>query len=406
MSTTADQSIADRVAAVIDETRSIRHDLHANPEIRFREERTASVIRRQLEHLKIEHVSNLGGKEPGTGTGVVAHLPATTGTPGPCIALRADIDALPIQENSDLPYKSTRDGVMHACGHDGHTAILLGAAHVLSKVEHRPNPITFIFQPAEEGGAGAAKLIRDGALDGLIGPKAERIYGLHGWPTDTLGTISTKPGALLASTDLVSVTIHGTQAHAAYPHLSADPVLAGCAIIQSAQQVVSRNTDPNESVVVSFTTFHAGSAINVIPHAATIAATVRTLSDASRAKTKARLLELIEHTAKAHGCEAKIDWDPGYPVTRNDPDEAARVLEIARSAEHCARTKVVEHATLGGEDFAFYLQKVPGCFFFMGLAEDDQTPYPGLHTPSFNFNDQSLPLGVEMMCRLALTDQG
>lgn len=406
MSTTTDQSLSDRIAAIIDETRSIRHDLHANPEIRFREERTASVIRRQLEHLGIEHVSNVGGKEPGTGTGVVAHLPATTENPGPCIALRADIDALPIQENSDLDYKSTRDGVMHACGHDGHTAVLLGTAHVLSKLEHRPNPVTLIFQPAEEGGAGAAKLIRDGVLDGLIGPKVERIYGLHGWPSDTLGTISTKPGPLLASTDLVNVTITGTQAHAAYPHLSADPVLAGSAIIQGAQHIVSRNTDPNEAVVVSFTTFHAGSAINVIPGAAVLGATVRTLSDESRAKTKARLLELIEHTAKAHGCSAQIDWDPGYPVTRNDPTEASRVLEIARSAEHCAQTKIVEHATLGGEDFSFYLQKVPGCFYFMGLAKDDQTPYPGLHTPSFNFNDQSLPLGVEMMCRLALTEEG
>ena len=183
-------------------------------------------------------------------------------------------------------------------------------------------------------------------------------------------------------------------------------MLAGSAIIQSAQHIVSRNTDPNEAVVVSFTTFHAGSAINVIPGAAVLGATVRTLSDESRAKTKARLLELIEHTAKAHGCSAQIDWDPGYPVTRNDPNEAARVLEIARSAEHCAQTKVVEHATLGGEDFSFYLQKVPGCFYFMGLAKDDQTPYPGLHTPSFNFNDQSLPLGVEMMCRLALTEEG
>ena len=406
MSTTTDQSLSDRIAAIIDETRSIRHDLHANPEIRFREERTASVIRRQLEHLGIEHVSNVGGKEPGTGTGVVAHLPPTTENPGPCIALRADIDALPIQESSDLDYKSTRDGVMHACGHDGHTAVLLGTAHVLSKLEHRPNPVTLIFQPAEEGGAGAAKLIRDGVLDGLIGPKVERIYGLHGWPSDTLGTISTKPGPLLASTDLINVTITGTQAHAAYPHLSADPVLAGSAIIQSAQHIVSRNTDPNEAVVVSFTTFHAGSAINVIPGAAVLGATVRTLSDESRAKTKARLLELIEHTAKAHGCSAQIDWDPGYPVTRNDPNEASRVLEIARSAEHCAQTKVVEHATLGGEDFSFYLQKVPGCFYFMGLAKDDQTPYPGLHTPSFNFNDQSLPLGVEMMCRLALTEEG
>ncbi len=404
MTTSATTSdLHDQIESIIDELLTIRHDLHAHPELKFKESRTSSVVQGHLTDLGIEFVANIGGKEPSTGTGVLAHIPATVDNPGPCIGLRADMDALPITEISTSDYKSTNEGVMHACGHDGHTTILLGVAKLLSKLDHRPNPITLFFQPAEEGGAGAAKMIRDGAMDDLLGPPITKMFGLHGWPDQTLGTIATRPGPLLASTDMFTVTIKGTQAHAAYPHLSSDPIVAGSAIVSAAQTIVSRTTAPTDSVVVSITTFHSGTAFNVIPGAAILQGTVRTLSDDSRATTKARFFELVESTAKAHGTAAQIDWIPGYPVTKNDPAQTEHVFEIAHSAGNCLNTQVVPDATLGGEDFSYYAQRVPSCFFFLGLAKDQNTPFPGLHTPSFDFNDQSIPLGVEMMCRLALS---
>lgn len=402
MTTTA-TDLPNRIDSILDEIISIRHDLHAHPEIKFKEKRTSSVVQSKLKDLGIPFVADIGGKEPNTGTGVVAHLPATTDQPGPTIGLRADMDALPITENTGASYASTTPGVMHACGHDGHTSILLGAAKALASMEERPNPVTFVFQPAEEGGAGAAKLIRDGALDGLIGTPIDRMYGLHGWPGDPLGTVATKPGAMLAAADMFTITVTGTQAHAAYPHLGADPIVASAQIISAAQSIVSRTTKPTDSVVVSISTIHAGTAHNIIPSGAIMQGTVRTLSDESRELTNRRFTEIVESTAIAMGCTAKVDWVPGYPVTMNAPQESDRVLEIAGKLDKCTQTQVITEPTLGGEDFSFYAQKVPSCFFFLGLAQDDQTPYPGLHTPSFDFNDQSIPLGVEMMCRLALS---
>ena len=412
MSSTTTPDLSTNINAILDDLIAIRHDLHAHPELKFKESRTSSVIQKHLADLGISFINNIGGKEPpsstnSSGTGVLAHIPATVDNPGSnspnCIGLRADMDALPITEISTNTYKSTNQGVMHACGHDGHTAILLGAARVLSKLEHRPNPITLFFQPAEEGGAGANKMIRDGAMDGLIGPPVTKMFGLHGWPDQPLGTIATKPGPLLAATDMFTITVSGTQGHAAYPHLSNDPIVASSAIVMAAQTIVSRSTNPTDSVVVSLTSIHAGTAFNIIPAAALMQGTIRTLSDESRLATKARFTELVESTAKALGCTAQIDWIPGYPVTKNNPDQTAKVFEIAQSTANCLDTQLIPDATLGGEDFAFYAQKIPACFFFLGLAKDKNTPYPGLHTPSFDFNDQSIPLGVEMMCRLALS---
>ncbi|MBL4808571.1 MAG: amidohydrolase [Phycisphaerales bacterium] len=400
-STTTD--LQARIESILDDLIAIRHDLHAHPELKFKESRTSTVIQKHLTDLGINFIANIGGKEPNTGTGVLAHIPATVNNPGPCIGLRADMDALPITEISNNAHKSTTEGTMHACGHDGHTAILLGTAKILSQLDHRPNPITLVFQPAEEGGAGAAKMIRDGIMTDLLGPPIQKMFGLHGWPDQPLGTIATRPGPLLAATDMFTVTVQGTQAHAAYPHLSNDPIVAAAHIVTAAQSIVSRSTEPTDSVVLSITALHAGTAFNIIPAAAHMQGTLRTLSDESRTATKARFAQLVESTAKALGCTAQIDWIPGYPVTKNDPNQTDHVFEIAQSSANCTNTQLVPHATLGGEDFSFYAQLVPSCFFFLGLAKDKNTPYPGLHTPSFDFNDQSIPLGVEMMCRLALS---
>ncbi len=391
----------------VEEVTAIRRDLHAHPEILFTEERTGQVVQKELTRLGITHKANMGGREPGTGFGVVAHIPATVDNPGDCIGLRADMDALPIEEASELPYKSTKPGSMHACGHDGHTAILLGAARVLSQLEHRPNPVTLVFQPAEEGGGGGDKMCRDGALDGDeasgFGAPVARMYGLHGWPDLPLGIVSTKPGPLLAATDTFDITITGTQGHAAYPHLCVDPVVGAAQVISMAQSIVSRTTRPTDSVVVTFGSVHAGSAYNVIPETCTLKGTVRTLDMDTRAKTKTRFFELVEQGCAAMGCKAHIQWNDGYPVTANDVAETDRVIQVVGDAELTGDFRLFPDPGMGGEDFSYYALKVPACFFLLGLSEPGKDPYPGLHTPSFDFNDKAIPIGMEMMCRLALS---
>jgi len=402
---TTTDGLSSRIDDTLDDATRLRRDLHAHPELKFQEERTSAVVREHLDRLGIEHATGVGGETPGTGFGVVAHLPATEGEPGPCVALRADMDALPIEERTGAEYASTNPGVMHACGHDGHTTILLTAARILAQTPERPNPVTLVFQPAEEGGAGADKLIRDGLMDGsIVGDPIDRMYGLHGWPDETLGTVATRPGPLLAAADMFKMTIRGVQTHAAYPHAGRDPVLAGAAIVQAAQSIVSRSTKPTDAAVVSITRFHAGTAHNIIPERAELAGTIRSLSEDQRLFNRERFGEIATHTAKALGCDADLEWIPGYPVTMNDPGEAQRVLDAAGSCQRVLRTALVESPTLGGEDFAFYAARVPACFAFIGLNPDPGTPYPGLHTPGFDFNDDALGIGIEMMCRLALAE--
>ena len=395
------------IQAQHDEITRIRRDLHAHPEILFTEERTSQVVQEELGKLGIVHKTHMGGREPNTGFGVIAHIPATVDNPGDCIGLRADMDALPIEEASEIAHKSTVPGKMHACGHDGHTSILIGVARVLMQLEHRPNPVTLVFQPAEEGGGGGDKMCRDGALDGDeangFGPPVKRMYGLHGWPDLPLGTVSTRKGPLLAATDTFDITIKGVQGHAAYPHLCVDPVVASAHIITMAQSIASRTTRPTDSVVVTFGSVHAGSAYNVIPETCTLKGTIRTLDMDTRSTTKERFFEIVEQGARAMGCEATVQWNDGYPVTRNDEHEADRVAQIAAEAELANDFQWFPEPGMGGEDFSYYALKVPSCFYLIGLSEPARDPYPGLHTPGFDFNDKAIPVGMEMMCRLALS---
>jgi amidohydrolase len=386
---------------------AIRRDLHAHPQLMFEEHHAASVIVSELERLGIEHKTGLA-----RGTGVLAHLPATTSRPGATsIGLRADMDALPIEERTGAPYTSTNPGVMHACGHDGHITVLLGAARVLSMISERPNPVTFVFQPAEEGGAGGAKMCEDGCLEGEagrgFGPPVSQMYGLHGWPQFPVGVVATRPGPLLAATDEITITVRGVQCHGAYPHHGADPIVAASAIITALQTIASRNVAPLDSIVVSIGAIHAGTtANNVIPETAHLIGTVRTLRDETRALAKKRVFEIVEHTAKAMGCTAEIDWEEGYPVTRNDPKLTDHLLAVARNAFGEDRVAIVQDPTMGGEDFSFYGQHVPACFFLLGLCPEGADPatVPQLHQPTFDFNDDAIPVGVEMMCRLALSN--
>jgi amidohydrolase len=386
--------------------RAIRHDLHMHPELGYEEHRTAGRIAEELDRLGIRYVKGLAG-----GTGVVAHLPAVGsvggesggGGAGGAIGLRADIDALPIVEQTGLPYASRVAGRMHACGHDGHTAVLLGAARVLSGLSWRPNPVTLVFQPAEEGGGGADRLCKEGVLDGqVIGPRVSRMYGLHGWPELTVGTVGTRAGALLAATDEFVVTVRGVQSHGAYPQYSRDAVVAAAQCIVALQTVVSRNVAPVDSAVVTVGQVHGGTASNIIPEVVTMTGTLRTLKPETRAMAKARILSILDHTAAAHGAKAEVAWHEGYPVTHNDPALTERFFAVAEGLVGKDRVVRVANPTMGGEDFSYYGQKVPAVFFCLGLKPVGAERYATLHQPDFDFNDEALGVGVEAFCRLAV----
>ncbi|MFG0283592.1 MAG: M20 family metallopeptidase [Phycisphaerales bacterium JB039] len=402
--TATSTSLAQRIADDISYLTDLRHDLHAAPELSYQERTTSARIVRELEAAGIAYKSGLA-----RGTGVIAHLPATdpAGASRKAIALRADTDALPITEATGKPYASKNEGVMHACGHDGHTTILLGAARALAKVQ-RPRPVTLLFQPAEEGGAGGAAMCEDGALDGeaggSLGPPVESIFGLHGWPRMTLGHVGTRPGPLLAATDDFTVTIRGAGGHAAQPNLARDPIVAAAHVIAALQTIASRAVAPTDAVVCTVARMSAGTANNIIPETAELEGTVRTLTAPTRALARQRFYEIVELAARAHGCEAAIDWQDGYPVTRNDAALTQRFFEIARSALGDTRVELVAEPTMGGEDFSYYGERIPACFFFLGVVPDGQDPltHPQLHQPDYDFNDDALATGVELMCRLAL----
>lgn len=392
----------DRLRALIAEELprlvEIRRDLHRHPELGYEELRTSGVVQRELTEAGVSFKAGLAG-----GTGVAAHLP---GQAPRATALRADMDALPIIEQSGKPWASTIHGRMHACGHDGHTALLIGAARVLKRLSlerELPRPVTFVFQPAEEGGAGGRRMVEDGVLDGrVIGPPVEAIFGVHGWPELRQGEVGTREGALLAASDRWEVEVLGQGAHAAWPHRSADPVVCAAAIVTALQTIVSRNVDPLDSAVVSVTVLEAGSAFNVIPDRAIIKGTVRTLSEETRLRMRDRIGEVASGVAAAHGCRVEYDYRFNYPVTINAPEAVAEFRRTAEAALGPERTRRVEHPVMGGEDFAFYGQKVPACFWVLGLIPPGADEFPVLHAPNFDFNDDALATGVEMFCRLAL----
>lgn len=379
---------------------ALRHDLHAHPELAFHENRTSQIVQKELSALGIAFKSGMAK------TGVIGFLPSTRGNDTASVGLRADMDALPIEEATGKSYSSTCPGVMHACGHDGHTTMLIGAARVLKSLSHRPNAVSFVFQPAEENGGGGHVLCQEGVLKGQagggIGAPIRCMFGQHGWPSLDVGTVWTKPGAVLANTDDFYITIKGVQAHGAYPHQGRDTIVCGSAIVMALQTIASRNVGPLDSVVVTVGEFHAGTATNIIPQEAKLVGTVRSLSPQTKAIAKERLFALVEHTAKAHGCEAEINWVDGYPATINDAALTERFMVLARSAVGQERIGLLSEPSMGGEDFAFYGQQVPACFFMLGLKPSDAKRYPSLHQPDFDFNDQALALGIEMMVLAAV----
>lgn len=381
------------IQSVLPELIALRRELHAHPELGYEEVQTQRRILEQIEKLP-----GLTVRRDVARTGIVATLGADR--TGPCVALRADMDCLPIEEQSGKPYASRVPGKMHACGHDGHVACLVGAARVLSRMADRlGGPVKFIFQPAEEGGAGGERMCAEGALDN---PPVRAIFALHGWPTLDVGTVGTRTGPALASTNPFEITIHGAGAHAAYPHRGVDPIVVAAHVIVALQTIVSRNTDPLDSVVVTVGKIEAGTAVNIIPPTATLLGTIRTLNPQTRRRTVERVDHIARHTAEALGARADVEIREGYPALINDDAATRYFLETAQAALGQEVVNAAVPASLGGEDFAYYAEKVPANFWRLGVRPRGQAEYPGLHHPTYDFNDDAISTAVRVHCELAL----
>jgi amidohydrolase len=372
----------------------LRHRLHRIPELGYEEHQTAKAIRDELGALGLEHID-------GVADAPTATLCIIGDRSKPCVALRADIDALPILEQTGLSYASIHRGKMHACGHDGHSATLLGTAAALQAIQgDLPVCVKLLWQPAEEGGGGAERLVKAGVLDGRIGPKVRAIFGLHGWPGLPVGAIATRPGPLLAATDTFKVTFIGKGCHGAFPHLGTDPIVAAAEAVVSLQQFISRDIDPTEPAVLTVGMIHGGTATNVIPDEAVIEGTTRTLGEPVRALAKAVVTRRCNAVAAAAGCTAKIEWTDGYPATINDPQMTDYVARTARQALGPDRFVPAARPSMGGEDFAYYLREVPGCFFLLGVQPPGQANCPTLHSDKFDFADAAIPVGIRIFTEL------
>lgn len=374
----------------------LRRHLHAHPELSFEEKETAELVARELEYLGMEVQRDVAGH------GVVGLLHGTANSPdGPVLALRADMDALPIHENSSQPYCSTRPGVMHACGHDAHTASLLGTARILSGLRDQfPGSIKFIFQPAEEKFPGGAKLmIQDGVLQR---PRVESILGQHVQPYIDTGKIGIRPGMYMASADEIYLTVKGKGGHAAHPGSLVDPVLAAAQIIVALQQLVSRS-DPRVPGVLSIGKVIAQGATNVIPNEVYLEGTFRTMNEPWREEAHLRIERIIRHTAEACGCVAELDLKKGYPVLVNDEALTARTRSMI--AGYVGEENVVDlDIWMAAEDFAYYTHEIPGCFYRLGTRNEGRGIVHGLHTPQFDIDEEALRLATGLMAWLAINE--
>ena len=363
-----------------------RRDFHQYPELGFDEYRTSKIIGEALKEMGLAPQMNVGK------TGVTADL---TFGEGPTIALRADMDALPMQETSGLDFSSKHDGVMHACGHDGHMAMLLGAAKVLTQNGDSFNgTVRFIFQPAEEGAGGARYMIEDGCLDGV-----DEIYGIHVWNYQPVGEVGITDGPVLAAADMFEIKIKGIGGHGAAPQGTVDAVVVSSHLVQALQTIVSRNTNPLESTVVTIGTISGGHNFNIIADKVTLSGTARAYTEENRNLIKTRMAEIIDGVAKTFGAEISFDYEDGYPPTINHTDPANKVL---KAAERVVGEKAgMPYLSMGGEDFSYYLQKIPGCFFFVGSAPNDQklfeTPH---HCSHFTMDERALLVGPSIYLNL------
>ena len=383
--------IYNRIADFQDDLAATRQDIHANPELGFEEHRTSNLVAKQLESWGIEVHRGIAK------TGLVGVLKGN-GTSTRSIGIRADMDALPMSEEGNPDYKSVNEGKMHACGHDGHTTMLLGAARYLAETKNFDGTVNFIFQPAEEGGGGGRVMVEEGVFDRF---KCDTIWGMHNDPKLPAGMLATRPGALMAAVDTAKITINAVGCHAALPHAGIDPISVAVQLYTAMQTIVARNVDPIKSAVVSVTMFHAGSATNVIASNAEMSASIRTFDPEIRTLIERRIREICKGMETMHGVNIDLDYENGYPPTINHDKEAAEAIEIAR--ELVGENMINEDIppVMGGEDFSYMLEARPGAFLWIGGGKTDNDP--GLHHPEYDFNDDVLTLGSSYWAKLVET---
>lgn len=365
---------------------ALRRDIHREPELGFGTEKTARKVLDALEDLPLEIQTGVAEN------GIVATLKGKED--GPVVGLRADMDALPIHEETGLPFASEIDGKMHACGHDGHTSMLVGAAHALCKVrEHINGTVKFFFQPAEEGGGGGKVMVEEGVADGV-----GSIFALHLWPGLPFGTAATKSGPIMAAADVFKMLVKSSGGHGAMPHLAVDAIAVSAQIVTALQTIVSREVDPVESAVLTVGEIEAGTAFNIIPGEARLGGTVRTLNADLRSKMPERMEELARGVAIGMRADVELDYTFSYPVTVNDETSARLALGVAGDLFGGDHARTLSNPSMGAEDFAYFLEKLPGAFIWLGAGEDAS----GLHTPTFAFDEEILPRGAALLTALAL----
>jgi amidohydrolase len=383
-------AIKDQIDDLKDEMVEWRRDIHSHPELAFEEFRTAKVVIKKLEEFGIEVQSEMAV------TGVVGTLKGNGS--GPSIAIRADMDALALNEETGLDYASKYEGKMHACGHDGHTAMLLGAARYLSETRKFSGTVHFIFQPAEEGAGGAKVMIDEGLFQKY---PVDAVFGLHNWPGLPLGQFAVMEGPIMAAADFFEITVIGNGGHGAMPHLGTDSIVCSSQIVTALQTIISRNIDPLLSGVITVTKIHGGDANNVIPEKVVLSGTTRAFQESVRDQLEARLTEIAHNVATANGCSANVSYKRNYPATINSPSEtnvAAKVAGLVVGSENVRRDL---SPCMGSEDFAFMLQEKPGCYIWMGNGHGEGGCF--LHNPGYDFNDEALTIGASYWASLIET---
>ncbi|GEM97276.1 amidohydrolase [Methylobacterium radiotolerans] len=382
--------VLERIHAFADTMTAWRHDLHAHPELLYDVDRTAGFVAETLRSFGCDEVVTGIGR-----TGVVGVIRGRGRSSNRAIGLRADMDALPIQEVRDLPYRSTVPGKMHACGHDGHTAMLLGAAKYLAETRDFDGAAVLIFQPAEEGGGGGEAMVDDGLMERF---GVESVYGMHNIPGMAVGTFAIRPGPIMASTDRFTVTIEGRGGHAALPQNAVDSVLVASHVIIALQSIVSRNLDPVQSAVVSVCALEAGEAFNVLPQTVTMRGTMRTLSQAVRSQIKARIETLVAEIAGGFGARGRVEYGASYPVTENHPAETDFMAGVAAALVGGENVDRAVAPMMTAEDFSYMLGRRPGAYMFIGNGDS-----ASLHHPHYDFNDAAAPYGASLWARLIET---
>ena len=378
--------VRNRFAELLPEITAWRQDFHAHPELLFDCHRTAGIVAEKLREFGCDEVVEGIGR-----TGVVGVIRGNSTSSGRVVGLRADMDALPIYEATGLDYASKEAGKMHACGHDGHTAMLMGAAKYLAETRNFDGTVVVIFQPAEEGGGGGDEMCRDGMMERF---GIQEVYGMHNWPGHEAGSFAIRPGAFFAATDQFEIAVEGLGGHAAKPHQTIDTTVVAAHLVIAMQTIVSRNADPTKEAVVSVTSFVTESqAFNVIPQHVTLRGTVRTMDPAIRELAETRITTLAEHTAAAFGAKAHVDYRRGYPVMINSETETEYAAEAARAVSgDCSTAPLV----MGGEDFAYMLEERPGAYILVGNGDTAD-----VHHPKYNFNDAVIPAGCSFWVELA-----